>query len=184
MLGHVYVVEDARDLAQIVRDVTRYGGAYRPEVCHFLLFHRQPTQTDFKLRISTSLFSDGQIGRKSRRRWIKRCIISVLKRIAWSAKLIFSCPCGEEFEFTCHLLVSYFQELPKRCLDQTAQPNSPPLDQISIEVLCLSGCTKNFDRAWQHCNSIEFTSELTASFQFSLNPISLMGNVCDSDPSY
>jgi len=31
MLGHVYVVEDARDLAQIVRDVTRYGGAYRPE---------------------------------------------------------------------------------------------------------------------------------------------------------
>lgn len=111
MLGHVYVVEDARDLAQIVRDVTRYGGAYRPEVCHFLLFHRQPTQTDFKLRISTSLFSDGQIGRKSRRRWIKRCIISVLKRIAWSAKLIFSCPCGEEFEFTCHLLVSYFQEL-------------------------------------------------------------------------
>ena len=32
MLGHVYIVEDARDLAQIVRDVTRYGGAYRPEV--------------------------------------------------------------------------------------------------------------------------------------------------------
>ena len=26
-------VEDAKDLAQIVRDVTRYGGAYRPEVC-------------------------------------------------------------------------------------------------------------------------------------------------------
>lgn len=32
MLGHVYVVEDAKDLAQIVRDVTRYGGSYRPEV--------------------------------------------------------------------------------------------------------------------------------------------------------
>jgi hypothetical protein len=32
MLAHVYVVEDATDLAQIVRDVTRYGGAYRPEV--------------------------------------------------------------------------------------------------------------------------------------------------------
>ncbi|KAI1790025.1 exocyst complex component Sec10-like protein [Ganoderma leucocontextum] len=31
MLGHVYVVEDAKDLAQIVKDVTRYGGAYRPE---------------------------------------------------------------------------------------------------------------------------------------------------------
>lgn len=32
MLGHVYVVEDARDLAQIVKDVARYGGVYRPEV--------------------------------------------------------------------------------------------------------------------------------------------------------
>jgi recyclin-1 len=32
MLGHVFVVEEAKDLAQIVRDVTRYGGAYRPEV--------------------------------------------------------------------------------------------------------------------------------------------------------
>ncbi|OAX38844.1 hypothetical protein K503DRAFT_717551 [Rhizopogon vinicolor AM-OR11-026] len=31
MLGHVFVVEEAKDLAQIVRDVTRYGGAYRPE---------------------------------------------------------------------------------------------------------------------------------------------------------
>ncbi|KAF9239898.1 exocyst complex component Sec10-domain-containing protein [Melanogaster broomeanus] len=31
LLGHVFVVEDAKDLAQIVRDVTRYGGAYRPE---------------------------------------------------------------------------------------------------------------------------------------------------------
>ena len=32
MLGHVYIVEDATDLAQIVRDVTRYGGSFRPEV--------------------------------------------------------------------------------------------------------------------------------------------------------
>ncbi|KAF8964808.1 exocyst complex component Sec10-domain-containing protein [Flammula alnicola] len=31
MLGHVYVVEDAKDLAQIVKDVARYGGEYRPE---------------------------------------------------------------------------------------------------------------------------------------------------------
>ncbi|KAG7087379.1 hypothetical protein E1B28_013352 [Marasmius oreades] len=31
MLGHVYVVEDAKDLAQIVKDVARYGGSYRPE---------------------------------------------------------------------------------------------------------------------------------------------------------
>jgi len=41
MLGHVYVVEDARDLAQTVRDVTRYGGAYRPEINYYLFF--QPT---------------------------------------------------------------------------------------------------------------------------------------------
>jgi recyclin-1 len=31
MLGHVYIVSDAKDLAQIVRDVTRYGGAFTPE---------------------------------------------------------------------------------------------------------------------------------------------------------
>lgn len=31
MLGHVFIVEDAKDLAQIVRDVTRYGGSFRPE---------------------------------------------------------------------------------------------------------------------------------------------------------
>ena len=37
MLGHVYVVEDAKDLAQIVRDVTRYGGAYRPEACEIFI---------------------------------------------------------------------------------------------------------------------------------------------------
>jgi len=32
MLGHVYIVDDAKDLAQIVRDVTLYGGTFRPEV--------------------------------------------------------------------------------------------------------------------------------------------------------
>lgn len=43
MLGHVFIVSDAKDLAQIVRDVTRYGGSFRPEVRqvlnynHFLL---------------------------------------------------------------------------------------------------------------------------------------------------
>lgn len=31
MVGHVYIVEDAKDLAQIVRDATRYGGTFRPE---------------------------------------------------------------------------------------------------------------------------------------------------------
>jgi hypothetical protein len=38
MISHVYVVEDAKDLAQIVRDVTRYGGAYRPEVSCLPIF--------------------------------------------------------------------------------------------------------------------------------------------------
>lgn len=33
MIGHVYIVEDAKDLAQIVRDATRYGGTFRPEEC-------------------------------------------------------------------------------------------------------------------------------------------------------
>jgi hypothetical protein len=31
MLGQVYIVADAKDLAQIIRDVTRYGGTYTPE---------------------------------------------------------------------------------------------------------------------------------------------------------
>jgi recyclin-1 len=31
MLGHVFIVSDAKDLAQIVRDVTRYGGTFTPE---------------------------------------------------------------------------------------------------------------------------------------------------------
>ena len=38
MLGHVYIVEDAKDLAQIVRDVTRYGNSFRPEVSGTLVF--------------------------------------------------------------------------------------------------------------------------------------------------
>lgn len=45
MLEHVYVVEDVRDLVQIVRGVTRHGGAYHPEVnfiiiCPALFFFR------------------------------------------------------------------------------------------------------------------------------------------------
>jgi recyclin-1 len=32
MLGHVFIVEDAKDLATIVRDTARYGGRFRPEV--------------------------------------------------------------------------------------------------------------------------------------------------------
>ena len=51
MLGHVFVVEDAKDLAQIVRDVTRYGGAYRPEVRFLFPFpfsHSRSVSTAFR----------------------------------------------------------------------------------------------------------------------------------------
>lgn len=37
MLGHVFIVEDAKDLATIVRDTARYGGRFRPEVSTALL---------------------------------------------------------------------------------------------------------------------------------------------------
>lgn len=73
MLGHVYVVEDAKDLAQIVNDVTRYGGAYKPEV-------RGPSESvaiysRHSCRMYMSLFSGERIGSASRRQWTKRCII-------------------------------------------------------------------------------------------------------------
>lgn len=80
MLGHVYVVEDAKDLAQIVRDVTRYGGAYRPEVTYI-----QSTLCEYWLafsRMSMSLFSDGQTGRRLKKLWIKQCITWASKRTA------------------------------------------------------------------------------------------------------
>ncbi len=74
MLGHVYVVEDAKDLAQIVRDVTRYGGAYRPEVSlapnSVVLSHAEEWA-----RIYMSSFSADQTGRRLRRQWIRQCII-------------------------------------------------------------------------------------------------------------
>ena len=72
MLGHVYVVEDAKDLAQIVRDVTRYGGAYRPEV--FALYDTFTARKvlthcpGFSRRTYTNLFSEDQTGRKLKRR--------------------------------------------------------------------------------------------------------------------
>jgi len=83
MLGHVYVVEDARDLAQIVRDVTRYGGAYRPEVrCIFAVF---TCGFDSNLvstirRMSTSSSKDGPIGKRLKRWLTRRCTISVSKK--------------------------------------------------------------------------------------------------------
>lgn len=63
MLGHVYVVEDAKDLAQIVKDVARYGGAYRPEVCHFGAYCVE-FGSNMDCRTSMSLFKDALTGRK------------------------------------------------------------------------------------------------------------------------
>ena len=72
MLGHVYVVEDAKDLAQIVRDVTRYGGAYRPEVCSsfiiiFILLINDPFLSIFFFfspRMCMNSFKGDLIGRR------------------------------------------------------------------------------------------------------------------------
>lgn len=91
MLGHVYVVEDAKDLAQIVRDVTRYGGAYRPEVSFaYYLYSFQLNQNKtanlYSCRMCTSLFRDGQTGRRSRKQSIRPCTISASRKIALSAK--------------------------------------------------------------------------------------------------
>jgi hypothetical protein len=74
MLGHVFIVEDAKDLAQIVRDVTRYGGAYRPEVSRshvlrLLLTGRAPRPD----RTFTSSYSGAATGRRSRKSLIRRC---------------------------------------------------------------------------------------------------------------
>ena len=70
MLGHVYIVEDAKDLAQIVKDVARYGGAYRPEVsqvdCLRIVLHSSLSNLSFD-RTCTSSYSDVQTGRRSRR---------------------------------------------------------------------------------------------------------------------
>lgn len=103
MLGHVYVVEDAKDLAQIVRDVTRYGGAYRPEVRAPPWFrygvsgaHWSPNVTShFPCRTSTSSSSAGRIGKRSRRQLIKQCITSASRKIALSVELLsFWCGAG------------------------------------------------------------------------------------------
>lgn len=47
MLGHVFVVDDAKDLAQIVRDATRYGGSYRPEVTRTVALECSGTERIF-----------------------------------------------------------------------------------------------------------------------------------------
>jgi hypothetical protein len=72
MLAHVYVVEDATDLAQIVRDVTRYGGAYRPEVCSGRT--KAGCEADGACRTSTNSSNVARTGRKSRRQLTRPCI--------------------------------------------------------------------------------------------------------------
>jgi hypothetical protein len=80
MLGHVYVVEDAKDLAQIVRDVTRYGGAYRPEVCsskkiHFFSSSIIIFNNPFLSRMCMNSFKGDLIGKRLKKQLIKRCIV-------------------------------------------------------------------------------------------------------------
>jgi hypothetical protein len=87
MLGHVYVVEDAKDLAQIVRDVTRYGGAYRPEVCsqiQLVLYISFILTENCRTYMSSS--KDVLTGKRSRKLSIKQCIISVSRKIVPSAE--------------------------------------------------------------------------------------------------
>ena len=87
MLGHVYVVEDAKDLAQIVRDVTRYGGAYRPEVnVQACRATAQPNPCDH--RTSTSSSSGDPTGRRLKRRSTKRCTTSPSKKTALSHEVV------------------------------------------------------------------------------------------------
>ena len=64
MLGHVYVVEDAKDLAQIVRDVTRYGGAYKPEARRLGAASRPHCVLTPGRRMYTNSFSGGRTGRR------------------------------------------------------------------------------------------------------------------------
>lgn len=73
MLGHVYVVEDAKDLAQIVRDVTRYGGAYRPEVRKHTAPSIMETDNACFTRTCMSLSNGDRIGRRLRKLWIRLC---------------------------------------------------------------------------------------------------------------
>lgn len=82
MLGHVFIVEDAKDLATIVRDTARYGGRFRPEVgttrlVIYVLSHRER-------RMCTNSSNAGAIGRKLKRLWTRRCITLALRRIASS----------------------------------------------------------------------------------------------------
>lgn len=62
MLGHVFIVSDAKDLAQIVRDVARYGGSFKPEV-RVTVFAVWRT-SNHSFRISMNLFNDEATGKK------------------------------------------------------------------------------------------------------------------------
>jgi len=66
MLGHVFIVEDAKDLATIVRDTARYGGRFRPEVSIIPLGSLRAFSPP-KRRMCTSSSNEGAIGRKLKR---------------------------------------------------------------------------------------------------------------------
>ncbi|KDR74815.1 hypothetical protein GALMADRAFT_141148 [Galerina marginata CBS 339.88] len=80
MLGHVYIVEDAKDLAPIVNDVARYGGAYRPEDVYEFI---QPTS------------SAAGTGGRSRRSWLTRCI-TLASRALHRLLMVSECSCSRK----------------------------------------------------------------------------------------
>jgi hypothetical protein len=93
MLGHVFIVEDAKDLAQIVRDVTRYGGAYRPEVrrawvdgCTVAHATRIVLTLTFTGRTYTNSYSGVAIGKRLRKLLTRQCTILILEKTLSSPK--------------------------------------------------------------------------------------------------
>ena len=65
MLGHVFIVEDAKDLATIVRDTARYSGRFRPEASAELSGLYKPPYSPPRMCMNSS--NTGAIGRRLRR---------------------------------------------------------------------------------------------------------------------
>lgn len=73
MIGHVYIVEDAKDLAQIVRDATRYGGTFRPEECVFQRHLERGRKLTRPTRL-TACMSSSSVAQTGRRLSARSCV--------------------------------------------------------------------------------------------------------------
>ena len=128
MLGHVFVVDDAKDLAQIVRDATRYGGSYRPEVigisCESFLGLMVPCRT------CMNSFSDDLIGRRLRRRSTRPCTTLALKRIVSFARTYYTVHIFIRTAFPSNIVALSWKNLidyeRKMCEKRGAQPGFEP----------------------------------------------------------